>query len=215
MILKQRGQFMKLDIKVLFIFAIFLTVLPGCGRIVDWGKDNFYQGKNLDKNIEDVRRYIKSKRVYDQFTIVGHFDALWLSDDVRTDYSDVYCCRHSKNKEQKRMFLRRQLEENNHFITFYVLSLKDIVLGDKDSKWSVSLEISDRVFQPLEVKTIDLSPEYIDIFGKKYNKFKDVYLVYFNAKDVEDRYIIDEKTEKMVLVFRSVEKKIELSWDLK
>ena len=219
MSLEQRGSFMKRDRLFLPICTLLLVILPiilpGCGgRIFDWGKDNFYQGETIDWDFELVRSYIKSQRVYDQFTIVGQFDALWLSDEVRTAYADFYCCVRSKTEEQKRIFLRRQLEENNHFVTFYVLSLKHVVLGDSDSKWSVSLCIDDRHYIPAKIKTIELSPEYKKIFGKKYNSFKDAYLIYFNAKDVEDNYIIRADIQRSTLAFRSIEKETALCWEL-
>ncbi|MFC1842279.1 hypothetical protein ACFLYU_01340 [Candidatus Dependentiae bacterium] len=206
---------MKPNMRNILMIAVLLSILPGCGKIYDWGKDNFYQGQEVENNMEVARSYIKSKRVYNQFTIVGQFDALWLSDEARKNYANIYCCRHGKTQEQAHVFLRRQLEENNHFVAFYVLSLSDIILGDKDSVWSVSLEVGDGSFKPVKIKTIELSPEYIDIFGKKYNKFKDVYLIYFNAKDVEDKYIISDTTDPITLLFRSVDKEVELVWNLR
>jgi len=206
---------MKRNILFLSTFSLFLSILPGCGRIIDWGKDNFYQGAEVGQDLSIARNYIQSRRVYDQFTLVGAFDALWLSDDVRKVHTNIYARKYGKNEEQKRVFLRRQLEENSHFITFYVLSPKNILLGDKDSYWSMLLKVDDKLFTPVEQKVVDISPEYRDIFGKKYNKFKDVYLVYFNAKDVEDKFIINENTAAISLLFRSHDKDIELSWDVK
>ena len=206
---------MKRDVIFLLVFAIILHFLPGCGRIIDWGKDNFYQGEKVEKEIESTKCYIKSKKVYDQFTLVGAFDALWLADPVRTVYANIYARKHGKTQEQKRVFLRRQLEENNHFIAFYVLSLKEFLLGDKDSQWTLLLKIKDKFFTPSEIKKIELCPAYKDIFGKKYNIFKDVYLVYFNAKDIEDNYILGESVDHMALLFRAMDKEVELSWDLK
>ena len=157
---------------------------------------------------------MQSKRAYDQFTLVGAFDALWLADPVRTAYANIYARKHGKSAEQRRVFLRRQLEENNHFIAFYVLTLKEIVLGDKDSQWAVLLKVGDKLFTPSEMKTIEICPGYKEILGKAYNKFKDVYLVYFNAKDIEDNYIIGECEDRIALVFRSMDKEVELCWDL-
>ena len=205
---------MKRDIPILLIFIFFLTILPGCMRVIDWGKDNFYQGVEIDKDMCSARNYIRSRRVYDQFTLKGSFDILWLSDEVRQVYTDIYARKHGKNEEQKKVFLRRQLEENNHFITFYVLSPKSILLGDKDSYWSMLLKVGDRLFTPVEQKVIDIYPEYRTILGKKYNKFKDVYLVYFNAKDIEDKHIIDENTSCISLLFRSDDRDVTLCWEL-
>ena len=203
---------MKRDMLFLFFCTILIVLLPGCGRIIDWGKDNFYQGCEVNKNVSAARSYIKSKRVYDQFSLVGAFDVLWLSDAVRKTYVDLYARKYGKNEEQKQVFLRRQLEENNHFITFYVLNPKNIILGEKDSYWSILLKVGDKVFTPIEQKVIDVSSEYIDIFGKKYNQFKDVYLVYFNAKDIENNFLIDKDTRCISLLFRSHDKDITLCW---
>ncbi|EKD23231.1 MAG: hypothetical protein ACD_82C00191G0002 [uncultured bacterium] len=208
---------MKLYIKNLLFLICSLILLPGCGRVIDWTKSNFYQGEYIRKDdlISDARSYIKYKRIYDQFTIVGEFDVLWLCDNVRKIYTDINCSRTGKSQEQKNLFLRRQLEENNHFVSFYVLSLNDFILGDKDSKWSINLKVGDRIFEPVRIKTMELSSEYKEIFGKRFNKFKDPYIVSFNAKDLEDKFIIGDKTEKITLLFKSIDKEFELNWDIK
>jgi hypothetical protein len=208
---------MKLYIIILSLFVSLLTILPGCGRIVDWTKGNFYQGEYIRKDsaIDKAREYIKYKRVYDQFTIVGEFDALWLCDPVRSIYTDLHFSRTGRPQEQKSLFLRRQFEEKNHFISFYVLSLSDFILGDRDSKWSISLQVGDRIFEPVKVKMVDLSCEYVEIFGKRLSKFKDPYIVLFNALDLDDKFIINDKTEKILLLFKSIDKEFELVWELK
>lgn len=208
---------MKLYIIIFSCVISLLFILPGCGRVIDWTKSNFYQGEYIRKDdaIDAARGFIKYKRVYDQFTIVGEFDALWLCDSVRRIYTDVHCNRTGKSQEQKSLLLRRQLEEINHFVSFYVLSLNDFILGDKDSKWSISLQIGDRVFESVKIKTVELVPEYKEIFGKKYTKFKDPYMIMFNAKDLDDKFIIGDKTEKISLLFKSIDKEFELVWNLR
>ena len=208
---------MKLYIIILFAFVSLLAILPGCGRVIDWTRDNFYQGEYIrkDAQIDKARSYIQYKRVYDQFTIVGEFDVLWLSDEVRKIYTDMHCNRKGKSKEQKNLFLRRQLEETNHFISFYVLSLNDFILGDIDSRWVISLRVGSRVFEPIDIRPVELFSEYREIFGKRLSKFKDPYLVVFSAKDLDDNFIIDDKTDKISLVFKSIDKEFELVWSIK
>lgn len=218
LILDQRGFFMKLYVTILLIIVNLLVILPGCGnKVVDWTKDNFYQGEYIRKDaaIDVARSFIKSKRVYDQFTIVGDFDSLFLCDGVRRIYTDINYDKTGKSQEQRSLSLRRQFEETNHFISFYVLSLSDIILGDKDSRWAISLRVGDRSFEPVKIKPVELACEYKEIFGKKYSKFKDPYLVIFNAKDLEDKFIISDKTENISLFFRAIDKEFELFWDLK
>ena len=203
---------MKRDVVFSIPLLFCLFFLSGCGRIIDWSKDHLDQGKKLDSDISIAKNYIRSTRVYDQFTLVGAFDALWLSDEVRINFTNLHACKYGKIEEQKKIFLRRQLAENDHYISFYVLSMTHIVLGEADSRWEVFLRIGCKNYNPIEMKLVELLPEYKYIFGDKYNKFKDAYLILFNAQDIEENYLIDEKTSSVQLVFRSVERETALTW---
>lgn len=194
------------------IFTI-LVGLSGCGRVVDWGKDSFKQGKDIEKSTVP-QEYLRSIRMYDQLTTAAAFDALWLSNEVREAYTDLNALRHGKTEEQRKSFLRRQLKENDRFISFYILSLDSIPLGDPSSQWSLFLEVNGNKYTPIEVKTIDLEPEYQSFFDKKYSRFKTAYRVKFDSKDVEDQFIIDRMTKKIELFFRSVDKETSLMWDI-
>lgn len=196
------------------IFLLFLMSLGGCGRIVEWGKDNFYQGENVKKYSKIPREYLRSVVAYDQFVTQAVFDALWLSDPVRMAYVDAFTARMGKTDEQKNMLLRRELEENKHCICFYVLSLYNILLGDPSSDWSVYLKIDDTIYHPAEVKYVDLTPEYQSFFGKVSNRFKTSYQIKFDAKDVDCNPIITASTQRMQLYFRSVKKEVHLTWDI-
>lgn len=192
--------------------VLFLVFAPGCGRIIDWGKERVPQATDTKKDVKVARDHIRSIRVYDQFTLIGNFDSLWLSDDVRNIYAQMYALKHGKSDEASKVFLRRQLEENNHFISFYIVSVVEETLGETDSNWTVFLKIGENQFTPIEVKTVDLSSEYVYIFGKKFNRFKIAYIVRFNAKDIEDQSLIQPTTDKISLVFKTVAKEITQEW---
>ncbi len=196
------------------IFLLFLMSLSGCGRIVEWGKDNFYQGENVKKYSKIPKQYLRSVVAYDQFMTQAVFDAIWLSDAVRTMYVDAFAARTGKTDEQKNLLLRRELEENNHYISFYVLSLYNIPLGDTLGDWSVYLKIDDAVYHPEETKYVDLTPEYQSFFGKVFNRFKVSYQIKFDAKDVNCNPIISARTQHMQLYFRSVKKEVQLTWNI-
>ena len=209
-----------------FIFSVCLILcvgmLPGCGKVFDWARDNFDQGREFKNEdlLSEIRNQINSATVYDLFSVAGKFDALWLSDTVRDLYVNLFALKNRKSEDQKMVFLRRQLEENNHFISFYVLSLKEIVLGDEESDWVMFLRVQDRIYTPKEIKLVDLSPVYKDIFGKKFSQFKDAYLVYFNAKDIENNFIVNPNNssnsgiDKIELIFRSMNKEVVMTWDV-
>ncbi len=131
-------------------------MLPGCGRLIDWGKKNFYQGEDFDNDRKMVEPFVRSVTIYDQLSTRAHFDAIWLSDQVRTAYTDLHSARLAKSEEHKQAFLRRQFEENNYFISFYILSLYEIKLGDPESKWSLFLEVDGKTYHAIELKVVEL-----------------------------------------------------------
>jgi hypothetical protein len=194
---------------------IMISVLSGCTKVVHWVSSSVPQATTLDVACEDAQPYIKSAIYYDQLSTACHFDALWLSDNVRELYVNLVMLRNGKSDEQRKVMLRRQLEENNHVIAFYVLSLYECPLGDPESAWVLFLRINDKNYFPLEVKVVDLSPEYICIFNKKYNKFKVAYSVKFDIKNAEEESIIGDDTTSMALYFRSVRKEAFVEWDIK
>lgn len=206
---------MKHTIKKIIPILIVAVGLPGCaGRVIDWGTDCFTQADTFDSGVERANPYIKSITIYDEIRTEGMFDALWLSDSARAVYADLFGYRRGKSDEQVSAFLRRQIEENKHYISFYVLSPFEFKIGDCKSEWMVFLVIDDKTIQPIEVKTVDLEPEYQAIFGKRYTRFKATYLVKFDAKDAEEKPVLTSMSQNMALYFRSLDKETILAWDL-
>lgn len=203
--------------KTMVVYALFASLaitLPGCGNLYNWGTEVFYQGEPLDKKNKRVKDFIRSVSVYDQFSTRGIFDVMWLSDEVRTAYTNLYAFRHGKTQDHANAFLRRQLEENNHFISFYVLSLHEITLGDTDSEWNIVLDVDGKTIVPSLIKAVDLPPEYRIFFGKFYTRFKLAYLVKFKTKDIEENPYLTSETQNMVMHFRSVDKEVSLTWNV-
>lgn len=203
--------------KHLLVRATFIVgstlLLSGCGgRVFDWAKEHFDQGCPVNQHLERARCFIRTERIYDQFTLVGGFSAIWLSDVVREEYVELHAYFRAKTETEKKAMLRRQLAENDHFIQFYVLSANDITLGKYDSDWSLVLRIADKIYSPHEVKEIELSQEYILIFDKLWDGFQTPYLVKFAAKDVDGNLIIPNTTTCISLEFRTFTKECSMNW---
>jgi hypothetical protein len=194
--------------------AVFLAILPNCGRIIDWGKSNFNQGTNFDVTYKHVAPFIKSVTMYDEMTTQAIFEVIWLADEVRTAYAQIYSFRLGKDEEKKNVFLRRQLEENSHYISFYVLSSHEVKLGDIDSKWSLFIDVDGASYLPLSIKKVELPHEYQLFFGSKWNRFKVPYLVRFSALDVDQHQIITPESKNLNLYVRSVSKQNIFTWNL-
>lgn len=205
-----------------FVISSFLMILllPGCnGRLMNWGKATFYQGCDIVIDTTVADNAIRSVSVYDQLTTRGHFDVLLLTDEVRKLYAHIFTRKQGKNRDQYNSFLRRQWEENKHYVSFYVLTSYGQPLGDLHSEWGVFLKVGDKEIAPSEVKSIDLSAEYRLLFGKRFNRFKVAYSVKFNRTDLADfGDDIDQQQvvlgrDTMELVFRSLDKEVVLCWN--
>ena len=178
-------------IKLSALLALFL--LPGCGgTLVDLAKENLTQGKEYKSYQKKTKHYIRKISMYDQFNTVGLFDALWLSDEMRTMYANVNADMHGKAIDVKHAFLRRQLKENNHFLSFYVLSTHNNPLSVKPVPWAMHLQIDGKKYTPFEVKAVELVPEYKMFFGSLYNKHKTAYEVRFERNDANGADILKE-----------------------
>jgi len=202
---------MKCPIEQLFFISL-LVLLPACCRYVDWGKRNVYQGIEVCDESANVRRYLRSVSIYSQFSTCAMFDVLWLSDAVRTTYACVNSARLGKDEEHARAFLWRQLEENKHYITFYVLSLYDVPLDGANATWAVVLKINNNEYIPADIKAIELAPEYRSFLACELSRFKTAYEVTFDARAVEGQPLIDQSTRQIILELRSVKKRARLIW---
>lgn len=206
---------MKLHI---LLFLILLVLLPGCTPYHRWLSDVFYQGEKITRETAIVRQYFRAAHIYDQFSTVGHFDTLWLSDEVLTEYAKVYACKYCLSEECYATFLLEQLEETKNYISFYVLSALPScykgMLDDKNPEWAICMKIDEVIYRPIEIKMIELTPEFLLFFGHAYTRFKTPYLVRFNAYDNFGRPLITKKTDKIELLFSRPDRKAYLTWCL-
>ncbi len=190
-----------------------VVCFSGC-TLVDWSKETFPQVQSYNDSKEILKNYLRSVVVYDQFTTVAIFDALWLSDDIKTLYTDTYAAMHGRTPEVRKTFLRRQLKENSEFVSFYVLSTHDIPLNAKPAPWSVYLKIGEKTYQPLEIKMVELLPEYGSFFGKKLSSHKDPYEVKFERKDGDGKDIF-AGAKTIQLYFSGPNNYVFMHWNVK
>lgn len=201
------------------LLVILVLSFSSCSRYISWGKEVFNQGDKLDTFSRNVKPYIRANRIYDQFTTLGNFDALWLADPVRKSYAQAHALKNCYSKEQYIQFLREQLEQNDHFISFYLLAIVGgpgvVELTDKNAVWSVQLNIDGECFSPVKIEVVDqLPPEYQYFFGRHWTVFKDQYLISFNAIDEDNNPLLYHSLSSLSLVFRRMGHQVELVWPL-
>ncbi len=191
-----------------------LFLLPGCGgNIVDWADETFSQGRINKDHENTVKPFLRGVRLYDQFDTLAIFDAIWLSDTVRTAYAQVYAKMMGKDEDAYIDFLRRELSANTYFVSFYVLSQKSIPLTDIPPSWVVHLEVDGKKYLPAEIKAVELAAEYLGFFGKRVNNHKEPYEIRFDRKDTEGIDILEGK-RNIKLFFSSPRHYGVMSWQL-
>lgn len=176
---------MRLNIK--FLMMIVLVVAPGCIKYYDLAKSEFPQGEKQPDQREVAQRYRRVARVYDEFETKAIFYGLWLSDEVRKSYVDVYSSKRGLSDEAREEMLKRQLEENKHWISFYVLAdVRDktyTALNDKNAAWTLYADVDGKKIVPDKdgIRVLDyLEPELQLFFGKAvFDLFKTGYLIKF------------------------------------
>jgi len=201
---------MKVFMRAFIVAGIML--LSGCGGLIDWSKETFDQGKNHSEDRETIDAHMRVIKIYDQFETVALFDVLWLSDEVRSLYAQSHSAIYGRNPESSTAFLRRQLKTNEHFVSFYVLSTHAVPLNEKPPLWSVYLKVGENTYQPLEMKAVELSPEYRKFFGKRLTNHRRPYEIRFERQDNEGRDIL-EGAQAIELFFSNPKHFAAVSWD--
>ena len=219
--------------RFLAIFACIQCIffLPGC-KIVDWGVNNFNQAEKLTEDFSvPMNPYIKTSIIYDQFATVAEFTALFLTDHARVIYLDYFFHRNFRTEDEKEITKHRLMQENEYFITFYVVGNQPSTLypsgrsmfsgeyhpqgpflGGNDAVWKPTMIVDGQEYAADDVKSVELPIEYQYFFGVNYSQFKSVYRIRFDARNQEDKNILSKAQRNVVLKFSSVNYETRLSW---
>jgi hypothetical protein len=176
------------------------------------------QATELDDQREVAYNNVRTAAIYNQFETRALFNFLRMSDATRRAYADVYCGRRGIAAQAKEEFLKRQLEENNHWYSFIVLAdIRDktsVSLGEKNAQWTFSLDLgTDKTLVPESIKEIDVEPEQQHFFGHRFNLFKTAYLIKFPRHDASGQEYTSGPCSKVIV--SSPYKKAEVVWDEK
>lgn len=200
---------------VAIIMAMMTILLPGCGcRVIDWTKSSFNQGRSLPDYYSTAQSYVRSVSLYDQFQTLAIFDALWVAQEVLGSYADLWALKNGKIDDEQKNFLQCQLAEHGPYLTFYILSLYDVALVHHQSSWSLLLEVDGRLFDPVELKAVELDSFYQLFFGRCCTRFKVPYKIKFCSVDSNGNEIVTAQTKQLSLIFRSVDKEGVMTWDV-
>lgn len=189
-----------------------VLLFSGCIKYHQTLPQEFPQAPRDTSYQDVVRPYIRSARLYHQFSTKALFDALWLSNEVRTAHGLMYCKKRGISQENTDAYIARSHEENLHWTTFYVLAdVRDcsgVSLSDKLSPWTFYMTYKNKSYAILSVKEIDIEPEYRAFFGEQRAQFKTAYLIKFPA--LADGEPLDAD---LTLTIQSPDMMTRLSWE--
>lgn len=192
-----------------------LMMLSSCVKYYEVIKSEVPQGEKLYDNRQITHNYVRSQRVMDQFITRAVFDVLWLSNETRRAYVDTVC--RSKPDAERSAMLKRQFEENNHWISFYVLAdiRHDVYksLNDQNSEWRLYLKLSDgKRIEPVSIQEHEIEAEYQQIFGYRFSLHKTGYLVKFSTKSPDGKPFISAD-DSITLVMASPDRMTNFVWN--
>jgi len=201
---------------VYYLFCLLvILLLPGCKQYLFWGKQNFIQAPKIRVDLTQARFYLQTKRVYDEASTVGIFDALWLNHTVRKAYVNLYAARKGLFEQDKQDLIEQHKKELDDSLSFYILMNNDEehALNPKvqESRWSVYLIINNQRYSPSSLKPVLLTPEYVKIFGHRYSQFRAPYLVKFHATDMDDADLLN-MASSIELHISSVNHTVQFRW---
>jgi hypothetical protein len=204
---------------VVTIFLLFsFFILPGCYRYIYWAESILDQGCKIETCACVVQPYIRSARVYDQFTTLGLFDALWIHDQVILANACAYASKYGLSSEQYDEYLQKQREEFSPYISFYLLTVIPgnigVLLTDENPIWTIQLKLGNDCFKPSKIKMVELSQEYRYFFGKRLTVFKKQYLIQFDAVDANNVLLLNPSVQRIELIFRSIGHQTGMCWNL-
>ena len=174
-----------------FVVAAFL--LTGCAKYHEFINNEVPQAERHEASNTTIQKYLRSLTLYEGFETRARFDALWMTDEMRLVHTALHSERVGLNQEEREAFLLRQLEENNHWQSLFMLAeIPDhghISLTDKNSAWSLYLETETGYrISPESVKEVELSPDIKAMFGHRLTPFKKVFQVRFPAKNLNGEH---------------------------
>lgn len=198
----------------LLITLLFCT--SGCINYTQVSQAEFPQGEEQELRPEIAFHNIRSARVYDEFMTLGIFDALWLSDETRTAFVDLFTRKRGRDERFHDSLLRRELDENSLHVSFFLLAdvrgEEHTELDDVDAIWSMYLEApSGEKVVPASIKKIDVSPEMQSFFSFRFTRYKTPYEVKFPIKNIVGNHYLDN-SGPFKLVLASVDRRIEMLW---
>lgn len=166
------------------LFAM-VCLLTGCKKYYEFIPMEIPQPTKGGIESYAIDRWKQKIAFYDQFSTLGIFDVLKLSDEVVQTSVKLASFRKGIIGKEYDKLMRESIRNNQKELTWYLLvDVRDEnspALGQAGSPWRFWVECSDhRVVKPTSIRSIGWTPELYYLFGgKKETSFKTLYKMVF------------------------------------
>ena len=227
--------------KIIHYFLVgSLCTLAGCGgsesgnKIAQWSANTFKQAAKIDAQFaKDMKPFVRTQKVYQGLQSLVSFSAVLMTDAAQKAYAHYYGITHFSSKDDIDLMQAKLLNENNYYITLYVIGSQPAVffetsqslfkgqyrqnsqqlIGKKDTTWQMALKINGQTYHPDSISSTNFPVEMKTAFGPLFNQFKTAYVVKFAIKDQAMMQALRTKKETVELAFTSYQFEVALVWE--
>jgi len=127
------------------VVTTMVVLTAGCIKTYKLVPSETSQGIEREKNEEVAKNNVRSAKIYNQWETLAQFDAIWLSEQTRDAYVDLYSARRGKDADARESMSAREREASKKTISIYVLAdVRDQfhpALTDSDAAWTMYLDV--------------------------------------------------------------------------
>jgi len=203
-----------------FLLVITLCILSGCSnRYYDWASSNFEQ-VTMRSCSHALTSYVQSEDRYDTFNIVGHYDILWYSLPVLEWHMNSLVDRASLIPEHIQKLANELYDVQKHSLVFYLLMSDDTegslrpqlsVTDQERSKWSISLVVGTKSYEPVSIRRVIVPTEITCLFGNRFDPhYRFSYKIVFARYDEDDDLL---EINPIHITLKSVQYTVDFEWD--
>lgn len=205
--------------RCLMVSALVLTMLPGCRMYYEFVPSEVPQGKMPPSLNGAIATWLKPVRIYNQFSTVGLFHVLRVSDEVALLARRDRAFLEGRTPAALRELLQGAYKDNQHELIFFMLAWVDedlgVPLGKDKSPWRFLIKLPNNTnLLPTSINKVMWTPELDLYFGHKYRDhwqlLKLTYPLTGSAeKNPEQSYL---RRGPIQMILRTSEHQATISW---
>jgi hypothetical protein len=201
-------------------WILVLCFVSGCkNRYYEWAASQFEQVK-LRGCPHTLEAYVQSEDRYNTFNVVGHYDILWYAYPVMEWHMEALQSRAGLLPDHMEKISRDTLADQEKSLIFYLLMSDDTegslrpqlsVQDQLQAKWSITLVVGKRMYEPVSIRRVRIPSEMMCLFGNRYDPhYRLSYKIVFQRYDEHDDLL---EFNPLRVELKSVNYNIQFTWE--